>query len=627
MSASLFLSLALLAPSDGFSESFGDTPTPDHVVFILMDTTRADRLGFYRSDRETTPFLSGLARDGVVFERCRSQAPWTKPSMASMLTSRYPSEVGVTDLFQVLSNDWMLLPEALQKAGWKTAGFSTNPLMGAMSNYIQGFDHFVESTKINQGDPIRFASGAAAKVNQHVFPWLETTDPEASHFLYVHVVDPHEEYEPAPEFLEVFADPERHPQFREEWEALKKTRPPVPGLHVTAWNFEKAGVESGDFMTHAENLYDADILACDSALKQLHARVTETWGTNILWIVTSDHGEEFFEHGGTGHGYSIYDELVHVPLMLHWPGVIEARRVDVNVQSLDIYPTLCELVGARYPKSVRGASLVPLMKGEEWPARPSFSEIVEDTGSRLVGEPMGIAHGVVDGRFKLIRNLRHPNRRERPIVELFDVLADPGEQRNVADQHPEVAERLRDLVERWTVASLGLAAPIADDIDPETLAQLEALGYGGGGEEESGLPSDGGKLPLLARAVLEGAERWYLYGLKPGAAIPEDVRARDLVGGRLYRDRGLTREGDREELMAALYHGFSAGQGELPEGFAPIFGLRARYHGHIVDVSCDYETGRVEVQLDGHVVAELVTAKTPGAAFRTVFERRRVDIE
>ena len=110
MLESLLLTLTLAVPVQ-------DTPRPSHVVFVLIDTCRAGKLGMYRDDRETTPFLSSLAEDGVVFERCRSQAPWTKPSMAAMLTSRYPSELGITDLFQQLPDRWTLFPEVLAAAG------------------------------------------------------------------------------------------------------------------------------------------------------------------------------------------------------------------------------------------------------------------------------------------------------------------------------------------------------------------------------------------------------------------------------------------------------------------------------------------------------------------------------
>ena len=619
----LLLTLALAAPVQ-------DAPPPAHVVFVLIDTCRADKLGMYRSDRQTTPFLSKLAEDAVVFERCRSQAPWTKPSMAALLTSRYPSELGITDLLQQLPDKWTLFPEVLAAAGWHTAGWSTNPLMGErLSNYAQGFEEFVESFDINRGDPIRFASGAAAKVTERVVPWLETAPADRPTFLYVHVVDPHEEYEPAPEHLEVFADPTQQEAYREAWQALLRTRPPLPGLHVTQWNFDQAKVDSAWFIEHGLDLYDADLRACDAALEELYGAVTEAWGDDVLFVLTSDHGEEFFEHGGTSHGFSLYDELLHVPLMIRWPARFEGRRVNADVRSIDIFPTLCELLGVEAPRGLRGRSLVPLLEGGALEPLPTFGELVEDAGSRALGEPMGIAHAVVDGKWKLIRNLRTPLRRPRPNLELYDLATDPGEQRDVADEHPEVAARLAELVERWTAASLGLAAPSlnAADVDPEVLAQLEALGYGGASDEDAG-PTDGGRLPLLARAVLEGSTRWTLHSFLPGEPVPEDTPSRKQANGMLLRDRGWARDDARAKLMEGLYRGLVAGV-EPPEDaeFRPRFGLRARYRGHVVDVLLDFETRRARVHLDGADVADLAVAQGARRVFVEVFESLRVEVE
>ena len=628
MGPALLLSLPLCLPLCLPPCAPAQEPHPSHIVFLLIDTCRADRLGMYRKDRQTTPFLSRLAEDAVVFENCRSQAPWTKPSMAALLTSHYPSEVGIHDLLQQLPDRWTLFPEVLKEAGWHTAGWSTNPLMGSLSNYSQGFETFIESQTINRGDPIRFASGAAAKVRDLVLPWLAKASPERHNFLYLHVVDPHEEYEPAPEFLEQFADPDRHPRFRQEWKSLGKTRPPLPGLHVTQWNFDQAGVDSASFIKHGLDLYDADLLACDAALEEIYAGVLEALGDDVLLIVTSDHGEEFMEHGGTSHGFSLYDELLNVPLMLHWPGGLEGRRVTDDVRSIDIYPTLCELLGLKTPRGLRGRSLVPLLEGEPLAPLPSFSEIVEDSGSRRFGEPMGIAHTVVDGRWKLIRNLRTPNRRERPTLELYDLVADPGERRNLAPDEPQLAARLGDLVNRWAAASLGLAAPTvaAGDVDPEVLAQLEALGYGGAASEDEG-PSDGGRLPLLARAVLEGAERWTLHSFDPAAEIPPSTPARGQAAGLLLHDRGRVWGGARAALLEALYRGLVAGV-EPPDDapFRPGHGIRAVHRGHTLDLLVDFETRRVRVQLDGANMADLATASGARRGFAPIFERARVEI-
>ncbi len=189
---------------------------PRSVLFYLMDTCRHDRVGFDGYERKTTPFLEWLAERSVVFEACYSQAPWTKPAMASMLSSQYPSTTSVYRVKDRLPAEVLTWPEVMQANGTYTAGFSANIVMGkSLSNFTQGFDHFIESTVINRAAPRHFASGSAKRLNKHAFAWLDRTD-HWPMLLYMHSVDPHEEYEPEPNYLKQFADPERHPQFRKE---------------------------------------------------------------------------------------------------------------------------------------------------------------------------------------------------------------------------------------------------------------------------------------------------------------------------------------------------------------------------------------------------------------------------
>src|SRR5262249_54132332 len=132
------------------------------VLFYVIDTCRRDRMCFHRYYKKTTPFLARLAKHSVLFEACTSQAGWTKPSMAAILRSRYPSTTGIYKIDQRLPDEVVTWPEVLHANGIYTVGFSANIVMGnVLSNFAQGFDHFVESTEINQGDPIRFASGSA----------------------------------------------------------------------------------------------------------------------------------------------------------------------------------------------------------------------------------------------------------------------------------------------------------------------------------------------------------------------------------------------------------------------------------------------------------------------------------
>ncbi len=463
---------------------------PRSVLFYLMDTCRQDRMGFNGYERETTPFLEWLSERSVVFEACYSQAPWTKPSMASMLTSRYPSTTGIYRMDQRLSDAFLTWPEVLQANGIYTAGFSTNIVMGnSLSNFAQGFDHFIEGTYINRGDAIHFASGSSRKLNEHAFAWLDKND-HWPILLYMHSVDPHEEYEPAPEFMELFADTERHPRFRQEWQKLLRSRPPIPGLYVTQDNFDRTGVNAASFIEHASNLYDADILANDDQMQRLWDKLQKKgWGQDFVFVFTSDHGEEFFEHGATSHGYSLYDEMIRVPLMIYAPGLLTGgTRVDTPVRSIDIYPTLCELLGFEVEEGLQGQSLLPLLQDELTQAAPEvFSEHKEDPGLRAMGHGSGVMVSVRSGKWKFILNIEGSQLLERPRFELYDLQIDPGEHTNVAELNTDVAQRFEGkalaFVAQQATAATELAATELAAADPEALEQLRALGYVGDEEE------------------------------------------------------------------------------------------------------------------------------------------------
>jgi len=479
--------LVLLALSG--SASTQDEPRPRSVLFYLMDTCRHDRVGLDGYERKTSPFLDWLAERSVVFESSYSQAPWTKPSMASMLTSQYPSTTGVYRVEHQLSDQFQTWPEVLQANGMHTAGFSANIVMGnLLSNFAQGFDHFTESTDVNGGDPIRFASGSAKKLNAHAFRWLDRTD-HWPQLLYMHSVDPHEEYEPESSYLSKFADPERHTQFRKEWQQLLDSRPPIPGLYVTQDNFDGTGIDSASFIEHASNLYDGDILANDNQLQVLWDKLQEDgWGEDFIFVFTSDHGEEFFDHGGTSHGYNLYDEMVRVPLLIYAPGLLPAgKRIQTPVRSLDIYPTLCELLGFDVPVGLEGQSLVPLIQNDDPRTAPEvYSEHREDPILRRMGQGSGVLVSLRSGRWKFILNQESTQFFERPHFELYDLEQDPEERKNVADEYPAIVKRFELMVVTF-VAKHQQEATAADWVaaDGEVLEHLRALGYIG---EEEGAP-------------------------------------------------------------------------------------------------------------------------------------------
>ncbi len=541
-------------------------PRPRSVLFYLVDTCREDRMAYDGYERKTTPFLEWLAARSVVFEACYSQAPWTKPSMASMLSSQYPGSLGVYRMEHRLPDRIRTWPEILHANGMYTSGFSANIVMGnVLSNLAQGFDHFMESTMINRADPIRFASGSAKKLNEHAFPWLDRTD-HWPMLLYLHSVDPHEEYEPEPSYLKQFADPERHLQFREEWQKLLKSRPPIPGLYVTQDNFDRTNVDSASFIEHSSNLYDADILANDAEMQRLWDKLQEDgWGEDFVFVFTSDHGEEFFEHGGTSHGYSLYDEMIRVPLMIYAPGLLPAgKRIDTPVRCLDIYPTLCDLLGYEVPEGLQGRSLVPLIHGRETTAAPEvFSEHREDPLLRRIGHGSGVLVSVQSGRWKLILNEVGSQFFQRPRFELFDLEADPRESKNVADAHPDVVERLEARIARF-IADHRRGAPGSDEVamDPEVLEQLRKLGYVEGEEDE----------PDIWEAMASGDPAQVRRSLKAGADANELDR---ILGVSPLAMAAMT---GNVELALVLLEGGAKVDVRGKDGSTPLIG--AAFLGH-----------------------------------------------
>jgi len=442
---------------------------PRDIFFYLIDTLRADGLTTYGAP-DTSPFIERLAREGVVFERCYAQAPWTKPSVGAILTSRYPATTGIYRLRDRIPQYIPTLPEVLSRAGYETAGFSTNPIMGRLGGFNRGFQHFIGTGRIlSKGNPISNASGSADAINDWIFPWLSKRKRDAAGhrsplFLYMHSIDPHEEYEPSLPYLRLFADPAAYDAHRAIRQHLldHRTSDEVVDLHRTSLHFHQGGIDAGPFMAYSRSLYNGDVRANDTAIQRLFERLQSNGALErALVVVTSDHGEEFMEHGGTSHGFSLYEELIRVPLIIWAPGLLPAgKRITEPVQSIDIYPTLLSLAGLEAPEGLQGRDLSPLIWGESNAAapRPIFSEkrqSVPDTGIAL---HKGSAAAIIRFPWKFIRNYLSPRDRTLPERELFRLDTDPHEQENLIHQHPDLAREFEKEIESWMKSNQELRA-------------------------------------------------------------------------------------------------------------------------------------------------------------------------
>ena len=482
LSASL---LCAVTPSLPTQESGNAEDGERSVLFWLIDTCRADRLSVYGYERPTTPFLERLSAEGVTFERCYSQAPWTKPSMSSIMTSLYPTRHGSTDMFRPLPDSFTTFPERLREAGWHTVGFSANPMFGTFTNLKQGFAEFKDSWEMIGGNsPMDYASGSAATIAGHATKWLDAND-RWPFLLYMHSMDPHEWYAPADEFNK-WADPEVDAAFRKNWDLLMDTHENVVNT-CTRKTFEEAGVEIEPFVGHASNLYDADILANDTAIESFLERLG---GDEFIVIVTADHGTEFFDHGATSLGHSLYEEMIHVPLVIWAPGLLPSGlRFSEPVRSVDIYPTLFELLDKDIPEDLAGSSLVPWIREKKaTEPRIVFSDNVEERSAELVGqEPSaettnGDSYAVIAWPWKLILNEKPRLGLVVPRHELFNLVQDPLEKKNLAGAQPGLVRALENKLLAHIAEGGAVPVPKGEalgEVDPKALEALRALGYVG----------------------------------------------------------------------------------------------------------------------------------------------------
>ncbi len=473
-------SLALAACWTGGRAALAPRPGV-HVVIYLIDTLRRDRLGVYGYEAPTSPHIDALARESFVFDNAYAPAPWTLPSIVSLLSSTFPVDHNVVIRGQKAGAGLALLPERLARLGYRTAGFVTNPLAGSASGLDRGYDHF-ESR--HSGVTIDVAS---------VDRWI-AGNAGAPLFLYVHTLEPHQPIAAPARLVSRFGSV---PPAERQWinrtireyrrlklEAAQEERAPTAGDPS-----EEQRAILAELSEHAAaigTLYDAGVAMADAnvgALIELLKR-RGLWD-DTLFVLLSDHGEEFFEHDGLLHGQSLYAELIRAPMIWRFPGGEGGGvRIAYPVTLVDVMPTILEYVGGRERASAfLGRSLLPAMRGRE----PRSDAHVMVTAVRVAGSradpfagkpPGGLSMSLVAGRWKAIWNAE-PN-----TLELYDTEADPGEKRDLASEQPAVAARFQAVAERWLAtrppvegAAVSDAEPSLDDLDPKTLERLRELGY------------------------------------------------------------------------------------------------------------------------------------------------------
>ncbi len=448
----------------GAAACAGEVPAgrPTNVILISLDTLRPDYLSCYGHARETSPAIDALAARGVRFGQALSAAPWTLPSHATMFTGLYPSHHGVKDYAHRLPQESTTLAEVLGEHGFQTfAVINTwniaNPSFEIFQGFAAGDVHYVKESRPGPG-ATQVIANTGARVAETAQELLRTRDPARPFFLFAHFYDAHTDFTPEPEYRRRFVSPYAG--------ALDGTTGQLYGLR-------EAGVRLGEAdLRFLRELYEAEIRQLDQVMAGLFAFLEEEGLTEeTLIVLTSDHGEEFQEHGGLLHGRTQYEELLRVPLILAGPGLPRGVVVEQPVGLIDLAPTVLARLGLTLPGHVDGLDLAPTWAGGVLAERPFFGEA--DHNNVVDGKPVvDIKRMVRLGSEKLHFD------RISARAQLFDLARDPREQHDLSADSPERMRALEALLARFAQDSrAGQESgqkPSAAELD-----LLRQLGYAG----------------------------------------------------------------------------------------------------------------------------------------------------
>jgi len=412
-----------------------------NLVFIMIDTLRADRLSAYGYERPTSPNFDGLAGSGILFRDVLAQSSWTKTSMASLWTATYPSTNDVTRYPHGLPEAATLPAEILSDAGFRTVGIWRNGWVAPNFGFAQGFDlYYKPKANRRRASPDNPSaaqlSGTDEDVTEAAVEFLRRVGSDRF-FLYLHLMD----------------------------------------LHQYVYD------DSAVFGTTYSDIYDSSIHWVDRVVGALVANLQRTGlMKRTVIVVSSDHGEAFGEHGTEGHARNVYWETTQVPLLITLPFRLEEGiEVETPVENVDIWPTLLDLLGLPPLPAAEGRSLVPLIRaaarGEEPVdhSRPRFAELDQTWGVRE-GTPAPL-FSIAKDRYRLFHKDRNPD-----AIELYDLESDPGEQENIADRDSRRVDLLLGRLETYVEApSPDWGGPNEVALDDMELGQLRALGYAVGG--------------------------------------------------------------------------------------------------------------------------------------------------
>ncbi|MGA8539569.1 MAG: sulfatase-like hydrolase/transferase [Terriglobales bacterium] len=435
------------AKTQKIANSPSATTKPPNIILITLDTVRADRTGFLGSNRGLTPNLDALAKQSVVFARAYAQVPLTTPSHAVLLTGTYPQYNHVDDLAEPLRPELPYLPDLLHQHGYHTAAFVgsivLDPERGAATGFDRGFEFYDANFHNSAPGEDRYQSleRRAEEVANHAMGWLSHHQ-QPPFFIWLHFYDAHEPYDPPEPF---------------------KTQ-------------------------YASEPYDGEIAYVDSVVGSV-LEVLQRHGLfeNTVIAVAADHGEAFGEHGERYHGVFLYDETIHVPLLLKLPGEkFAGKHVEARVALADVAPSLLQAARVSVPSTMQGQSLFPLIDIPKSVPKsgPKSAGGKEKSPDRAIYSESDYAHrafGWSELRSWRVQKYLYV---QAPKKELYDQSSDPAALKNLAPDAQAVADTLDGQLSTFWKKTSGAAAK-QSELDPSQVENLRALGYLSTGNENS----------------------------------------------------------------------------------------------------------------------------------------------
>lgn len=433
-----------------------------NVVFITIDTLRADHLGCYGYARETSPAIDAFAKKSILFENCISQATSTLPSHSSIFTSLYPPSHGVIHNIGKLSPDVPSLIRVFRDNGFATGAIISNIVLESRFGLSQGFQTYDERLESRELNRKKFRERRADAATDAAIDWLRSKK-EKRFFLWLHYVDPHGAYYPPPEYQKMFVNDELYSREEE--------------LPISADNFVPNTIPKYQALFGNNNpsyyiaQYDGEVRFTDDQIGRLFQFLEQSGlMSNTIVVITADHGETFTERDLCfTHTFRTYDEQAVIPLIIHFPDLGPPKRIEAQVRAIDIMPTLLDRLGLQNPYPVHGKSLMEMItSGAKPPAE--FAVTYSDYGLKVLDSQFGSQKSIRTLRWKLTRNSLDGSK------ELYNLQEDPLEKNNLAQREPAVLNEMEKLLDdlEWRLERRAMLRP---KLSPKRIEQLKSFGY------------------------------------------------------------------------------------------------------------------------------------------------------